>query len=62
MLNIFLITTLNGNVTYKRGTGWLNAMRAPEEDFGEAYTHVGILQANASLQVPLKWVSKICNI
>ncbi len=29
-------------------------MRAPEEDFGEAYTRVGILQANASLQVPFK--------
>lgn len=50
----FSNATLNGNVTYKRGTGWLNAMRAPEEDFGEAYTHVGILQANASLQVPFK--------
>lgn len=46
--------TLSGNVTYKRGTGVFNAMRAPEEDFGEAYTHVGILQANASLQVPFK--------
>ena len=46
--------TLNGNVTYKRGTGAFNAMRAPEEEFGEAYTHVGILQANASLQVPFK--------
>lgn len=46
--------TLSGNLTYKRGTGAFNAMRAPEEDFGEAYTHVGILQANASLQVPFK--------
>jgi len=46
--------TLTGNVTYKRGTGAFNAMRAPEEDFGEAYTHAGILQANASLQVPFK--------
>ncbi|MDH0718092.1 ShlB/FhaC/HecB family hemolysin secretion/activation protein [Acinetobacter junii] len=46
--------TLTGNVTYKRGTGAFNAMHAPEEDFGEAYTHVGILQANASLQVPFK--------
>lgn len=46
--------TLNGNVTYKRGTGAFNAMYAPEEDFGEAYTRVGILQANASLQVPFK--------
>ncbi|MGE8654480.1 MAG: ShlB/FhaC/HecB family hemolysin secretion/activation protein [Acinetobacter gandensis] len=47
-------STLSGNVTYKRGTGAFDAMRAPEEDFGEAYTHVGILQANASLQVPFK--------
>ncbi len=46
--------TLTGNVTYKRGTGAFNAMRAPEEEFGEAYTHVGILQANASLQVPFR--------
>lgn len=50
----FANTTLSGNLTYKRGTGAFNAMRAPEEDFGEAYTHVGILQANASLQVPFK--------
>ncbi|MCT9978148.1 ShlB/FhaC/HecB family hemolysin secretion/activation protein, partial [Acinetobacter sp. I-MWF] len=46
--------TLTGNLTYKRGTGAFNAMHAPEEQFGEAYTHVGILQANASLQVPFK--------
>lgn len=50
----FSAATLSGNLTYKRGTGAFNAMRAPEEDFGEAYTHVGILQANASLQVPFK--------
>ncbi|WP_445116550.1 ShlB/FhaC/HecB family hemolysin secretion/activation protein [Acinetobacter sp. WZC-1] len=53
--NEYLSTaTLNGNVTYKRGTGAFNAMRAPEEEFGEAYTRVGILQANASLQVPFR--------
>lgn len=46
--------TLNGSVTYKRGTGAFSAMRAPEEDFGEAYTHVGIWQGNASLRVPFK--------
>lgn len=46
--------TLNGNITYKRGTGAFNAMRAPEEQFGEAFSRVGILQANASLQVPFK--------
>lgn len=46
--------TLNGAVTYKRGTGAFSAMAAPEEEFGEAYTHVGIWQANASLQVPFK--------
>lgn len=46
--------TLTGNVTYKRGTGAFNAMHAPEEKVGEAYTHVGILQANASLQVPFR--------
>jgi hemolysin activation/secretion protein len=46
--------TLNGAVTYKRGTGAFSAMEAPEEEFGEAYTHVGIWQANTSLQVPFK--------
>nr|WP_035373035.1 ShlB/FhaC/HecB family hemolysin secretion/activation protein [Acinetobacter gerneri] len=46
--------TLSSNITYKRGTGAFDAMRAPEEQYGEAYTHVGILQANASLQVPFK--------
>lgn len=46
--------TLTGNVTYKRGTGAFSAMRAPEEQFNEAYTRVGILQANASLQVPFQ--------
>jgi hemolysin activation/secretion protein len=62
-IEYFSNATLSGNLTYKRGTGWLNAMRAPEEDFGEAYTRVGILQANASLQVLLaSRVSKICNI
>ncbi len=50
----FSHATLTGNLTYKRGTGAFNAMYAPEEEFGEAYTHVGILQANASLQVPFK--------
>ncbi|WP_445206272.1 ShlB/FhaC/HecB family hemolysin secretion/activation protein [Acinetobacter sp. KS-LM10] len=46
--------TLNGNLTYRRGTGGLSSLRAPEEDFGEAYTRVGIFQANASLKVPFK--------
>ena len=46
--------TLTGNITYKRGTGAFNAMRAPDEQFGEAFTRVGIFQANASLQVPFK--------
>ncbi|MDU4395170.1 MAG: ShlB/FhaC/HecB family hemolysin secretion/activation protein [Acinetobacter ursingii] len=50
----FSNATLSGNLTYKRGTGWLGAMRAPEEDFDEAFTRVGIIQANASLQVPFK--------
>lgn len=50
----FSNATLATNLTYKRGTGWLGAMRAPEEAFDEAYTRVGILQANASLQVPFK--------
>lgn len=48
----FSNATLNGNLTYKRGTGAFSALRAPEEDFDEAYTRVGIWQANANLQVP----------
>lgn len=46
--------TITGNVTYKRGTAAFDALAAPEEDFGEAYSRVGILQANASLQVPFR--------
>lgn len=46
--------TLNANVTYKRGTAAFDALAAPEEDFGEAFSRVGILQANASLQVPFR--------
>lgn len=46
--------TLNASLSYKRGTGAFHAIRAPEEQFGEAYTHVGIVQANASLQVPFR--------
>lgn len=46
--------TINANVTYKRGTAAFNALAAPEEDFGEAFSRVGILQANASLQVPFR--------
>jgi len=46
--------TLNANVTYKRGTAAFNAIAAPEERHGEAFSRVGILQANASLQVPFR--------
>lgn len=53
-IEYFSNATLTGNLTYKRGTGAFNAMHAPEEEFGEAFTHVGILQANASLQIPFK--------
>lgn len=46
--------TINANVTYKRGTAAFDALAAPEEDFGEAFSRVGVLQANASLQVPFR--------
>lgn len=46
--------TINANLTYKRGTGAFSALAAPEENFAEAYTRVGILQANASLQIPFQ--------
>lgn len=44
--------TLNASINYKRGTAMLNAQPAPEQDFGEGSSRVGILQANANLQVP----------
>lgn len=50
----FAAATLSSNITYKKGTGAFNAMYAPEEEFGEAYTRVGIAQVNASLQVPFQ--------
>lgn len=46
--------TLNANLSYKRGTAAFDALAAPEEDFGEAFSRVGILQANVSLQVPFR--------
>ncbi len=58
----FSNATLATNLTYKRGTGRPGAMRAPEEAFDEAYTRVGILQANATCKYHLKWARRICNI
>lgn len=46
--------TLNSHLSYKRGTGAFSALSAPEEDFGEAFTRVGIWQANVNLQLPFQ--------
>lgn len=46
--------TLSGSLNYKRGTGAFSALRAPEEEFNEAFTRVGIIQTNASLRIPLE--------
>lgn len=37
---------------YRRGTGALGALRAPEEAWGEGSTHFKIVTLNSSLQVP----------
>lgn len=46
--------TLNTRISYKRGTGAMNAKRAVEEQYNEAQTRVGIWQANTTLQIPFE--------
>lgn len=44
--------TLDGGVSYQRGTHWFGAQPAPEEQWGEATTLSKILQFNAQLNLP----------
>ena len=43
---------LNFNLAYRRGTGVLNTLRAPEELFGEGSSRMQIINADASLNYP----------
>jgi len=45
---------LDLGVGYRRGTGALNALRAPEEDFDEGTSRMEIWTADVNIQVPFK--------
>lgn len=45
-------TTLGLGLSYRRGTGASNPLRAPEENFGEGTSRPKIIRSNASLSVP----------
>lgn len=47
--------TLDVNLAYRKGTGAFNALRAPEEAFGEGTAHGRIYTADAQLVVPMQW-------
>ncbi|HFI2153083.1 TPA: ShlB/FhaC/HecB family hemolysin secretion/activation protein, partial [Pseudomonas aeruginosa] len=47
--------TLDLNLAYRKGTGAFNALRAPEEAFGEGTAHGRIYNADAQLVLPLQW-------
>lgn len=46
--------TLDLNLQYRRGTGALGAMAAPEEAFGEGTSRMRLILADAALSVPFK--------
>lgn len=46
--------TLNLDLGYKRGTGWNNSLRAPEEAFGEGTSRMEIITATAGINVPVQ--------
>ncbi|WP_213014940.1 ShlB/FhaC/HecB family hemolysin secretion/activation protein [Acinetobacter rathckeae] len=46
--------TITSRLSYKRGTGAFGAIPSSEEQFNEAFTRVGIWQANSTLQIPFK--------
>lgn len=50
--------TLDASVGYRRGTGGMDAMRAPEESFGEGTSRPEILTADAQLNVPFTVASQ----
>jgi hemolysin activation/secretion protein len=45
--------TLDANLNYRRGTGAMNSLPAPEEAFGEGSARPGIVIADARFTVPL---------
>lgn len=47
--------TLDVNLAYRKGTGAFNALRAPEEAFGEGTAHGRIYTADAQLVLPMQW-------
>ncbi|HRK56129.1 MAG TPA: ShlB/FhaC/HecB family hemolysin secretion/activation protein [Burkholderiaceae bacterium] len=46
---------LDANLSYKRGTGALGAMAAPEEAFGEGTSRPKLLNADVQFSAPLAW-------
>ncbi len=47
-------STLDLGLSYRRGTGMHNALRAPEEEYGEGTARSKIIYANAQLQSPFR--------
>lgn len=48
------LSTLDGQISYRRGTGAFNAMSAPEEAFGEGTSRMKITLASIALQSPFE--------
>lgn len=46
--------TLDGNLAYRRGTGAMNALPAPEQAFGEGTSRMALTTADLSLDMPFK--------
>jgi hemolysin activation/secretion protein len=47
-------TTLEANLSYKRGTGDFDTISAPEESFGEGNSRFGLAVLDATVSVPFK--------
>jgi len=47
-------STLDGSVTYRRGTGIFDAQPAPEEAFGEGTSRPSIVRANVQFSTPFR--------
>lgn len=47
-------STLDVNLAYRRGTGALSALTAPEETFGEGTSRFKIITADANLAIPFR--------
>ena len=46
--------TVDGTLSYRRGTGAFGSLEAPEEAFGEGTSHMKLFTAEASLNAPFK--------